>query len=73
MKLLLFLYEIMSGLKINFNKSEVIMILGDEERGQQIADLFTCQVGEFPIKYLGVPVSPSRLRIREWAPWKKKA
>jgi hypothetical protein len=65
MKLLLFLYEIMSGLKINFNKSEVIMILGDEERGQQIADLFTCQVGGFPIKYLGVPVSPSRIRIRE--------
>jgi hypothetical protein len=47
MKLLLFLYEIMSGLKINFNKSEVIMILGYEERGQQIDDLFTCQVGGF--------------------------
>lgn len=26
MKLLLYMYEMMAGLKINFNKSEVIMI-----------------------------------------------
>jgi hypothetical protein len=32
MKLLLYLYEVMSGLKINFTKSEVILINGDEEK-----------------------------------------
>jgi len=30
MKFLLCLYEMMSGLKINFNKSEVIVLNGDE-------------------------------------------
>jgi hypothetical protein len=67
MKLVLYLYELMSGLKINFSKSEVILINGDNDLCLQYAELFDCQVGDFPIKYLGVPVSPSRLYIRDWA------
>jgi hypothetical protein len=31
MKLLLYLYEMMAGLKINFNKSEIVMINGDDD------------------------------------------
>jgi hypothetical protein len=34
--------------------------------------LFNCQVGLFPIKYLGVPVSPSRLRVSDWSPLLEK-
>jgi hypothetical protein len=68
MKILLYLYEMMSGLKINFSKSEVIMINGDDERSIQIAEMFNCQIGLFPIKYLGVPVSPSRLHVKDWMP-----
>jgi hypothetical protein len=48
MKLLPFLYKIMSGLKINFNKSEVIIILGDEERGNK---LLICS----PVKWVSSP------------------
>jgi hypothetical protein len=55
----------MSGLKINFNKSEVILINGDERKNIQIAELFNCEIGIFPIKYLGVPVSPSRLHVKD--------
>ena len=40
MKLLLYLYEIMSGLKINFAKSEVYMINGDNEKHIVYAELF---------------------------------
>jgi hypothetical protein len=58
MKLLLYLFEMLAGLKINFNKSEILMINDEENCGQQYAD---CQIGLFLIKYLGVPVSPSRL------------
>jgi hypothetical protein len=29
--------------------------------GLTYAEIFSCQIGSFPIKYLGVPVSPSRL------------
>ena len=36
MKLLLYFYEIMSGLKINFSKSELVMINGDDIVGKAI-------------------------------------
>ena len=68
MKLLLYLYENMSGLKINFTKSEVILISQDEQKALQYSNLFNCAVGTWPIKYLGVPVSSSRIRVKEWLP-----
>ena len=35
-------------------------------------DLFNCQAGEFPIRYLGVLVSPSKLHIKDWIPLQEK-
>jgi hypothetical protein len=72
MKLLLYLFEVMSGLKINFTKSDAILINGDDDRRIQLADLFNCKIGSFPIKYLGVPVSPCRLRLKDWRPLEEK-
>lgn len=54
LKLLLYLYEPLSGLKINFSKSEVVVANGDDKTSNSFADIFNCQVGQFPIKYLGV-------------------
>jgi len=68
MKLLLYLYEMMSGLKINFLKSEIILVNSEDSKCAQYAELFNCQLGAFPIKYLGVPVSPSRLHVKDWIP-----
>ena len=62
----------MSGLKINFSKSEVFLINGDENKLNTYMELFNCHSGEFPIKYLGVPVSPSRLHIKDWTPLQEK-
>ena len=53
LKLLLYMYEMIAGLKINFNKSKVVMINDAENWGSLYADLFNCQIGLFPIKYLG--------------------
>ena len=72
MKLLLYLYEVMSGLKINFSKSEIILINEDDDKHLLYADLFNCQTGLFPIKYLGVPVGPSRLQVKDWTPLEEK-
>jgi hypothetical protein len=52
----------MSELIINFAKSEMVIINGDT----------LCQVGVFPIKYLGVPVSPSRLHVADWKSLEEK-
>jgi hypothetical protein len=46
-KLILYLLEQMFGLKINFDKSEIILIGGDNNLATQYADLFNCQVGFF--------------------------
>lgn len=61
MKFLLYLYKMMSGLKINFGKSEVFLILGDDSKSLTYAKIFNCQIDMFPIKCLGVPVSLGRL------------
>ena len=42
MKLLLYMYELMSGLKINYSKSEIFMIRGDNLQAQKYSDLFGC-------------------------------
>ncbi|CAN6249384.1 unnamed protein product [Urochloa humidicola] len=66
MKFLLYMYEKMSGLKINFSKSEVIMVTEDVQKSKRYSELMNCSIGSWPIKYLGVPVSGSRLHIKDW-------
>lgn len=58
----------MAGLKKNFNKSEVMTINDEENWASVYAEIFNCQIGAFPIKYIWVPVSPSRLHVIDWAP-----
>jgi hypothetical protein len=57
LKLLLYLFELISGLKINYQKSEIFLVGGDNDIANFYADMFGCQIGTLPMKYLGVPVS----------------
>jgi hypothetical protein len=66
LKLLLYLYENMSGLKINFPKSEVIMVSQDDTKSIEFSNLFNCAIGKWPVKYLGVPVASSILHMADW-------
>jgi hypothetical protein len=65
LKLILYIFETMSGLKINFEKSEVMMVLDDEVKAHNFASLFNCQQGSWPIKYLGTPVCARRRIVAE--------
>ena len=51
----------MSGLKINFYKSEVFVFGVDKEEQQHVADSFNCKVGTLPMKYLGIFMSDKKL------------
>ena len=62
----------MSGLKINFNKSEVIMISQDSEKSLRYAEMFNCAIGSWPIKYLGVLVSGNGIQNSNWLPLVEK-
>lgn len=42
LKLMLYLYEAMSGLNINFEKSVVLMIQHDDNKSMEYANLLKC-------------------------------
>ena len=65
LKLLLYAFETMSGLKINFEKTEVVLIQDDVMKQKDYADLFNCQMCKWPIIYLGAPVCARRITVAE--------
>ena len=54
LKLILSAFEQLSGLKINFHKSEVFCFGGAQDEAAQYAELFGYRLGQFPINYLGI-------------------
>jgi hypothetical protein len=59
-------FERLSGLKINFHKSELYPFGEAKERVEEYVELFGCREGMFPFWYLGIPMSTSRLSNRDW-------
>lgn len=66
LRLLLYTFEMMSGLKANFHKSEILTIGGDDHINKSYAELFNCDISHFPLKYLGMPVSFTALRNSDY-------
>jgi hypothetical protein len=66
LKFLLMCFEDMSGLKINYHKSEVVVMGASELRKQQVADWLNCKRGAFPFIYLGLPISDRKLTMEQW-------
>lgn len=62
LKCLLLCYELMTGMKINYDKSDMLTIGLEEYVGNDLANIFCCKRGSFPIKYLGVPLHSAKLR-----------
>jgi hypothetical protein len=72
LKLILSAFELLSGLKINFHKSELFCFDGTQDDANQYAELFGCGLGSFPISYLGIPIHHRRLTLAEWKIVKEK-
>jgi hypothetical protein len=72
MKLLLYMFEQMFGLKNNFEKSEVVLVERDDIIVVSYANISNCQIGSFPLKYLGVPLSANMLHMANWFRLEKK-
>jgi hypothetical protein len=66
MKLILSAFEQLSGLKINFHKSELFCFGEAQDEAHLYADLFGCRLGQFPITYLGIPIHYQMLTNAEW-------
>jgi hypothetical protein len=72
-KLLLYMFEQMSGLKTNFDKGEVLLVGGDDEIALSYAEILNCSTNHFPLTYLGVPISTGRLHVIDWVRLEEKA
>jgi hypothetical protein len=68
MKLVLCIFEQLSGLKINFHKSEIFCFGNAKEVEDQYRQLFGCESGTLPFKYLGIPIHFRKLKNGEWKP-----
>jgi hypothetical protein len=64
-KLLLSAFEKMSGLKINYHKSELFCFGQAKDEESQYEQLFRCQIGSYPFRYLGIPMHFRRLRNKD--------
>ena len=58
----------MTGMKINYDKSDLVTIGIDEERVNDFAKIFCCKIGDFPLKYLGAPLYFTKLRREDLQP-----
>jgi hypothetical protein len=63
LKFLLMCFEDMSGLKINYHKSEVFVLGHRFEERTSIANKLNCKLGTFPFIYLGLPISDRKLTL----------
>ena len=66
MKMLLCAFEQLSGLKINFHKSEIFYFGQAKEMEQQYSQLFGCQSGMYPFRNLGIPMHFRKLSNADW-------
>jgi hypothetical protein len=66
MKLILCIFEQLSGLKINFHKSELFCFGNAKESQDEYRILFGCEIGSLPFRYLGIPIHFRRLKNGEW-------
>jgi hypothetical protein len=72
LKLILYCFEWLSGLKINFHKSEVYVFGYSQQDKDNMANMLNCVLGEFPMKYLGIPISDHHLSMGAFSPTLQK-
>jgi hypothetical protein len=66
MELLLCVFEQLSGLKIIFHKSELFCYGDAKECEEKYNELFGCGMGQYPFKYLGIPMHHKKISNEDW-------
>lgn len=63
-KFILYCFEWMSGLKINYHKYEVYTVGLNEQDQIRVANMLNGKIGSLPMIYLGIPVSEKYLGVQ---------
>lgn len=64
LKFLLYCFEWMSGLKINYHKSEVHVMGVDQEEADRVANIFYCKLAQLPMNYLGILIGDRHIGMK---------
>jgi hypothetical protein len=62
LKRILMIFERVSGMRVNFHKSDCIPLNVDEGRAHEIAHILSCPLGKLHLKYLSVPLHFEKLK-----------
>jgi hypothetical protein len=57
-----------SGLKVNYRKTSATLIRAGEVEEELVKQLLQCEIKQFPIKYLGLPLALRPLTKVQWQP-----
>lgn len=68
LKMVLTCFENVSGMRINYSKSEIIPLGLEPEETKVFAQILECVEGSFHIKYLGIPLHYYKLRMEDIQP-----
>lgn len=68
LKMIITYFEKVSGMRINYAKSELIPLGVEGDSLTPFVNIFGCTVGMFPIKYLGIPLHYDKLRREDIQP-----
>ena len=67
-KILIYIFELLSGLSINFHKSSLYQLGLPSLDLSQVSELLHNKMGSFPFIYLGLPLNPTTLSRSNWQP-----
>jgi hypothetical protein len=62
----LYTFEALTGIKINFSKTELLPLNLDNEEAIMLGALAGCKLSTFPLQYLGVPLFDKKIKTSEW-------
>lgn len=68
LKSLLLSFKTLTGLKVNYGKSQLIPINISQEKAELLANNLGCRIGNFPFTYLGLPMGTTKPRIEDLSP-----
>ena len=62
------LFENLSGLRVNFSKSQLVGVNVNTSWLSEAAMVLSCKVGSIPFVYLGLPIGGNARRLAFWEP-----
>jgi len=63
LKLILYCFDWLTGLKIDYHKSEVYGFGVSRVEKEEMANMLNCVLGDLPLKYLGILISDHHLTM----------